>query len=137
MRILGIDYGDARIGLALSDPTGFLASPLDILKERNMDRASEHIAHIVYDKSVERVVLGYPRNTNNTLGERANKTLLFKEVLEKKLGSSIPVILWDERFSTKSAIDILNTTNTRGKKRKEVLDSVAAVLILQSYIDSL
>lgn len=134
MRILGIDYGDARTGFAISDPTGFLASAVETFHSRRMEEVAQRTAEHVKAYQAEELVLGFPKNMNNTQGPRAEKTLELKQRLEELL-PGLPITLWDERSTTVSAIQILNTTNTRGKKRKNVVDSVAAVLILESYLN--
>jgi putative Holliday junction resolvase len=136
MRILAIDFGDARTGFALCDPTGLLASPLKTLHERNPQKVAEEAAGYCQLHKVETVVLGMPKNMNNTLGERAQKTLAFRDLLAE-LVPDTKIILWDERSTTLSATRILNTANVRGQKRKNVIDTVSAVVLLQSYLDSL
>ena len=136
MRILAIDYGDARVGYAICDPTGFLASALTTLHERNMNKVVDHTVELCGQYNVEKIILGYPKNMNNSIGERAKISENFREALISAL-PSVPVILWDERGSTVSAKGILNVTDTRGKKRKNIIDSLAAAIILQSYLDSL
>ena len=135
MRILGIDYGDARVGVALSDPLGWTANELPQLKGGDMEAVCEEIGKIVKEYNVEKIVLGYPKNMNGTIGPRGELSEQFKEVLEKNLG--IPVILWDERLTTVSATAVMNTSNVRGKKRKNRLDSLSAALILENYLHTL
>ena len=132
MRILGIDYGDARVGVALSDPLGWTANELPQLKGGDMEAVCAEIGRIVRENNVEKIVLGYPKNMNGTVGERAEKCQLFAEELGKLI--DCPVKLWDERCTTVSAHNFLNVTNTRGKKRKAVVDAVAATIILESYL---
>ena len=134
MKILSLDYGDARTGVAISDPTLFLASPLTTITERKSENLAKKAAQIARENGAGKIILGYPKNTDNTLGDRAKKTEQFKTLLQNEL-PDVEIILWDERYSTKSAVGIMNETNVRGKKRKEILDSVAATLILQSYLD--
>ncbi len=133
-RILGIDYGDARTGFAVSDPMQIIANAVGTLSERNADRVIDEIEKRALEFDVERIVLGYPKNMNNTIGERAKKTEEFAERLRARL-PDVPVTLWDERGTTKSAIYVLNEANVRNKKRKKAVDTVAAVIILQSYLD--
>ena len=135
MRILGIDYGDARVGVALSDPMGWTASELPQLKGGDMERVCEEIGKIVRENNVEKIVLGYPKNMNGTVGPRGELSEQFKEILENNL--RLPVILWDERLTTVSAAAVMNTTNVRGKKRKNRLDSLSAALILENYLHTL
>ena len=133
-RILGIDYGDARTGFAVSDPMQIIANAVGTLSERNADRVIDEIEKRALEFDVERIVLGYPKNMNDTIGERAKKTEEFAERLRARL-PDVPVTLWDERGTTKSAIYVLNEANVRNKKRKKAVDTVAAVIILQSYLD--
>ncbi len=133
-RILGIDYGDARTGFAVSDPMQIIANAVGTLSERNADRVIDEIEKRALEFDVESIVLGYPKNMNNTIGERAKKTEEFAERLRARL-PDVPVTLWDERGTTKSAIYVLNEANVRNKKRKKAVDTVAAVIILQSYLD--
>lgn len=134
MRILAIDYGDARTGFALSDPTGLLATPLSTLHERDPKKVAAEAARYCREYGAETILLGMPKNMNNTLGERAEKTLAFQDLL-RELAPGAKIILWDERSTTVSATHILNDTNVRGKKRKNVIDTVAAAILLQSYLD--
>ena len=132
MRILGIDYGDARIGLALSDASATLCGRAWTLTEWNLDRAVDAIADVVRTEGVERIVLGLPKNMDGTAGSRAEECAAAAEQIEKLCG--IRTVLWDERCTTISAHTALNYTDTRGKKRKAVVDAVAAVIILEDYL---
>lgn len=136
MRVLGIDFGDVRTGFALSDPTGLLAQSLGTFISRDMEAVVQKAVDYCKQYTAETIVLGFPKNMNNTLGPRAEKSQQLKARLEELL-PAVPVVLWDERGTTVSAIGYLNEQNVRGKKRKQVVDSVAAVIILQSYLDSL
>ena len=120
MKIMAVDYGDARTGLAVCDRTEFLASPVGVIEERNFYFAIQKVAHAVQEYGVQMVIVGYPVNMNGTIGPRAEKCA--------------QVELWDERSTTVEAHNYLNETNTRGKKRKEVIDEVAATIILESYL---
>ena len=136
-RIIGLDYGSKTVGVAVSDPLGFTAQGLETITRKDENKLRKTYARIealIREYEAEQIVLGYPKNMNDTEGERVEKTLAFKEALERRTG--LEVILWDERMTTLSAIGFLNQTNTRGKKRKGVVDTVAAVIILQSYLDS-
>ncbi|MBQ3379328.1 MAG: Holliday junction resolvase RuvX [Clostridia bacterium] len=133
-RILGIDYGDARTGFAVSDPMKIIANAVGTLSERSAQRVIDAAENYVKEYDVEKIVLGYPKNMNNTIGERAKKTEEFAEKLKERM-PDVPVVLWDERGTTKSAIYVLNEANVRNKKRKKAVDTVAAVIILQSYLD--
>lgn len=132
-RIMGIDYGDARIGIAFSDITGFLVGEAFTLHERNIDRATDAIVLLTQQHNVSEIVLGYPKNMNATIGVRGEKSEALAEILRTR--TNLPVILWDERQTTVAAHQILSATGTRGKKRKDKVDAVAATLILQGYLD--
>ena len=132
MKIMGVDFGDSRTGLAICDKSEFLASPLTVIHEYNFDRCLEKTAEYVKSEKAELIVVGFPKNMNNTVGERAEKCTLFGQRLEELTG--VKVVMWDERCTTVSAHQYLNETNVRGKKRKNVVDAVAAVIILESYL---
>lgn len=132
MKILAVDFGDARTGLAVCDRTEFLASPIGIIEERNFELCAKKVAHMANQYEVGEIVIGHPKNMNGSIGPRAEKSERFAKTVEELV--EIPVVLWDERSTTVSAHNILNETNTRGQKRKEIVDSVAAVLILESYL---
>ncbi len=132
MKILGVDYGDSRTGLAICDKSELLASPVCVIQEKNFLRCAEKIAQQAQELKAELLVVGYPKNMNNTIGERAEKCQKFAEILHNLTG--LEFVLWDERCTTVSAHQYLNQTNTRGKKRKAVVDAVAAVIILESYL---
>ncbi|WRS27505.1 Holliday junction resolvase RuvX [Oscillospiraceae bacterium MB08-C2-2] len=133
MKILAVDLGDARTGLACCDRTEFLASPIGVIHDRNPESTLQKVAAAVVEYDAGMVIVGYPKNMNNTVGERAQKC----EAFAKALGAlvEVPVELWDERSTTVAAHGILNTTDTRGKKRKAVVDAVAATLILENYLE--
>lgn len=132
MRIMAVDFGDARTGLAVCDRSELLASPLCVVQERNFEKCAAAVAEKAAAEKVERIVVGFPKNMNNTVGERAEKCTEFGKFLEELSG--IETVMWDERCTTVSAHNYLNVTNTRGKKRKAVVDAVAAVIILESYL---
>ncbi len=132
MKIMAVDYGDARTGLAACDRTEFLASPIGVIQEYDLDRTVEQVAYAVEEYQIGMVVVGHPVNMDGSEGERAQKCELFAEKLRAMV--SVPVVLWDERSTTVTAHQYLNLTNTRGKKRKEVVDEVAATIILESYL---
>ncbi len=134
MRILGVDYGDSRTGYAISDPLGFGATTLPACKEKGMTKVADYTAQLAKEHQVERIVLGYPKNMNGTVGPRGEKTKAFAEMLKERV--SVEIILWDERLTTVSAHNLMNETNVRGKKRKESVDSISAAYLLQSYLDS-
>ncbi|MEE1013081.1 MAG: Holliday junction resolvase RuvX [Clostridia bacterium] len=137
MRILGIDFGDSRTGFAISDPLGFGATSLPHCKEKNMLKVADHAIRLVQEHGAERIVLGFPKNMNGTIGPRGEKTKAFAQVLTQMLGEDFPIILWDERLTTVSAHHLMNETNVRGQKRKDSVDSVSAAYILQGYLDSI
>ena len=132
MKIMAVDYGEARTGVAICDHLEMLASPLTVIKEKSTEKAIEKIAEAAVEHKAELLIVGHPLNMNGTAGERAQKCAQVAEKLKEKLG--IPVVLWDERATTKSAQNILSTTGTYGKKRKDVLDAVAATIILENYM---
>ena len=134
MRIMGIDYGDSRVGIALSDPLGITAQGLTTLPNKVYKLMLKNIINLVSEHSVDKIVLGMPKNLNGTLGERADVTESFLADLKREL-PDMEIVLWDERLTTVQAAGILNVTNTRGKDRKNVIDTVAASIILQSYLD--
>jgi putative Holliday junction resolvase len=134
VKILAVDLGRVRTGVAVSDLTGLIASPIGTITERDTEKLADMIAGMAKEHSVSEVVVGHPRNMDGTRGESARIAEDFAELLAKKTG--LPVKLWDERLTTMSAIGILNETNVRGKRRKEVVDTVAATLILQDYLNS-
>lgn len=137
MRILGLDFGQKTIGVAISDPFGWTAQGVEIIrrdKEESVNKSIERIGQIIKEYSVEKIILGYPKNMNNTVGERCEKTEAFKKKLEKTF-NNIEVILWDERLSTVGAERSLLEADLSRKKRKNVIDKMAAVFILQGYLD--
>ena len=138
MRILGLDYGSKTVGVAVCDPLGITAQMVETIVREWEDKLRRTLARIqalVEEYKIERIVLGYPKNMNNTLGERAARTEEFKAALERRTG--IPVILWDERLSTAAAERVLIERGVRREHRKETVDQIAAALILQGYLDSL
>ena len=135
MRIMAIDYGDARIGLAVSDLTGTLCGDAWTLQEWNMERAAERICAEAKTREVERFVLGLPKNMDGTEGPRAEKSREFAVLLEALSG--LPVTLWDERRSSIEAHAILHAGGKKEKKHRAVVDAVAASLILEGYLGTL
>lgn len=132
MIIFSVDFGDTRTGYAVCDKSELIASPAGVLTERSFRLCAEKTADAAKNVRAELIVVGHPKNMDGSCGERAQKCEAFAGLLEELSG--IPVVLWDERCTTVSAHQILNVTNTRGKKRKAVVDAVAAVLILESYL---
>ena len=134
MKIMAVDLGQVRTGLAVSDPTEQLASPVGTITEKNTDKLLEKVAAAAREQGVQQLVVGHPRNMDGSRGESARRAETFAASLDK--AAALPVVLWDERMTTVSAIGYLNQTDTRGKKRKAVVDTVAATIILQDYLDS-
>lgn len=132
MKIMAVDFGDSRTGLAMCDKSEFLASPLTVVHEYNFEKCAEKVAEYAKNEKAELIVVGYPKNMNGTVGERAEKCEKFAELVTALCG--LPYVMWDERCTTVSAHNYLNETNVRGKKRKNVVDAVAAVIILESYL---
>lgn len=132
MRIMSVDFGDSRTGIAFCDKGEMLASPFTVIHEKNFNKCAAQAAELAKSEKAELIVVGYPKNMNNTVGERAEKCERFGELLKELSG--LPVVMWDERRTTVSAEYYLNETNVRGKKRKNVVDAVAAVIILESYM---
>ena len=132
MRILGIDYGDARIGLALSDASATLCGRAWTLTEWNLERAVAAIADVVHAEGVERIVLGLPKNMDGTEGPRAEKSRAVAHLLTEATG--LEVVLWDERRTTIDAHNILFNNGQNAKKRKKTVDAVAAALMLEGYL---
>ena len=132
MRIMAIDYGDQRIGLAVSDLLGMLCGEAWTMNEWDMERAAKRIAEAAKERGVERLVLGLPKNMDGSEGVRAEKSRRFKEMLEAEC--ALPVVLWDERRTTIDAHNILFQNGQNAKKRKKTVDAVAAALMLESYL---
>ncbi|MFR8549107.1 MAG: Holliday junction resolvase RuvX [Lachnospiraceae bacterium] len=137
MRIMGLDFGSKTVGVAVSDPLGLTAQGVEIIRrtsENKLRRTLARIEELVKEYEVTCIVLGYPKNMNNTVGERAEKSLAFKEMLERRTG--LPVVMWDERLTTVAANRTLIESGVRREDRKEYVDMIAAVYILQGYLDS-
>ena len=138
MRILGLDYGSKTVGVAVSDPLGLTAQKVETIwrkQEIKLRRTLARIEELIAEYEVEKIVLGFPKNMNNTVGERAEKALEFGEMLKKRTG--LEVIMWDERLTTVEADRTLIEAGVRRENRKQYLDGIAAVFILQGYLDSL
>lgn len=133
MRILGVDYGTVRIGLAISDPSGFLAQGLSVLRRKNDEQAVADIVQIIREHEVEEVVVGLPKHMNGSLGEKAQICQAFADMIEK--ASGLPVAMYDERLTTVAAEKMLIEADVMRKRRKQVIDAVAATLLLQGYLD--
>ena len=134
MKILAVDLGLKRTGLAISDPREMLASPVGTIEEWDLTRLADRIAAIAIEQKAEQIVVGHPRNMDGSRGESAKRAEDFAATLAEKTG--LPTELWDERMTTVSAIGYLNQTDVRGKKRKQVVDTVAATIILEDYLRS-
>lgn len=136
-RIMGLDYGTKTVGVAVSDPLFLTAQGVETIKreaENKLRKTLARLDSLIEEYEVERIVLGYPKNMNNTEGERAKAALEFKEKLEKRTGLS--VTLWDERLTTVEASRTLMEAGVRRENRKNYVDKIAAVLILQGYLDA-
>ena len=136
MRVMGLDYGSKTVGVAISDPLGLTAQGVETIwrkQENKLRQTLARIEELISEYQVERIILGYPKNMNNTIGERALKSLEFKEKLEGRTG--LPVVMWDERLTTAEAERTLMETGVRRENRQQYLDQMAAVLILQGYLD--
>lgn len=132
MRIMAIDYGDAHTGIAISDPTGFLAGFTTTIDAYRPEVVAQRVAELAQEHQVEELVLGYPKNMDGSIGPRAEKAAAFSELLKTK--TALPVTLWDERRTTIDAHQILMNGGKNAKKRKKVVDAVAASLILEGYL---
>lgn len=132
MRIMAIDYGDAHTGIAISDPTGFLAGFTTVINAYRPEVVADQIAELVSQHGVEELVLGHPINMDGTRGPRSEKAHAMKALLEERI--SLPVVLWDERRTTIDAHQILFNSGKNAKQRKKVVDAVAASLILEGYL---
>ena len=137
MRIMGLDYGTKTVGVALSDSLLITAQPLETIERKSANKLRQTLARIeqiIDENEVSLIVLGYPKNMNNTDGERAEATKRFQEDLERRTG--LEVMLWDERLTTVEAERILIESSVRRENRKDVIDKMAAAIILQSYLDA-
>ena len=137
MRIMGLDYGAKTVGVAVCDPLGFTAQAVETIvrkEESKLRRTCRRIEELIREYEITSIVLGYPKNMDDSVGERAKKTEEFKEMLERRTGLS--VILWDERLTTVAADEILQESGVPVSERKKVIDKVAAGIILQSYLNA-
>lgn len=138
MRIIGLDYGTKTVGVAVSDALGITAQGLETItrkEENKLRRTLARIEELIEEYDVTKIVVGLPKNMNNTVGERGNACKEFAEKLERRTG--IEVVMWDERLSTVSANNVLIESGVRREQRKAVIDKIAAVFILQGYLDYL
>ena len=135
MIIMSVDLGKARTGIAVSDPSGTFAFPKEVITEYHTDRLVEKLCAKAVEYLAERIVVGYPKNMDGSLGERAQECAQIAEQIKEQSG--LDIVLWDERCTTVTAHNYLSMNNVRGKKRKETVDAVAAVIILEDYLRSL
>lgn len=138
MKIMGLDYGSVTVGVAISDSLLLTAQPVEVIKrksENKLRRTLARIEELVAEHEVEKIVLGFPKNMNNTEGERVERTKEFMEKLKARTG--LEVVLWDERLSTVSAMSVLEEGGVRPENRKTYVDKIAASIILQGYLDSI
>ena len=134
MRYLGLDLGSKRLGLALSDKGGVVAANYKVIHHNEeYERLVDEVVSVVREEHVDKIVLGFPKNMNNTIGPKGELSIDFKQMLEGRL--NIPIILQDERLTTKSALDVLIKGGVSRRKRKDVVDALAATIILQTYLD--
>lgn len=144
MRVLGLDYGTKTVGVAVSDPLEITAQPLETIERKSAGKLRQTLAKIEaiieeygaagQQEKIEKIVLGYPKNMNNTEGDRCEATVSFKNDLERRTG--LEVVLWDERLTTVEAERILMDSGVRRENRKTYIDKMAAAVILQNYLDS-
>ena len=137
MRVMGLDYGSKTGGVALSDPLGLTAQGIETIwrrDENKLRKTCARIEELIREYEVERIVLGLPRHMNSDVGDRAEKSLEFGEMLRRRTG--LEVVMWDERLTTVEAERILIESNVRREDRKKYIDKIAAVFILQGYLDS-
>ena len=138
MRIMGLDFGSKTVGVAVSDELLITAQGVEIVRRKSEGKLRQTLARIeelIQEYQVEKIVLGYPKNMNNSEGERVERTKEFMEKLKARTG--LEVVLWDERLSTVSAMDVLKEGGVRSEHRKTYVDKIAASLILQGYLDSI
>lgn len=138
MRIIGLDYGTKTVGVAISDALGLTAQGIETIQrkeENKLRRTLARIEELVREYEVDTIVLGFPKHMNNDVGERAKKSLEFKEMLVRRTG--LDVVMWDERLTTVEAERTLIESQVRRENRKQYIDKIAAVFILQGYLDSI
>ncbi len=136
MRIMGLDFGSKTVGVAISDPLLITAQGIEIIRRKEENKLRKTLARIeelIVEYGVEEIVLGFPKNMNDTIGERAELSLEFQDKLERRTG--LPVIMWDERLTTVAADKAMMEAGIRRENRKEYVDKIAAVFILQGYLD--
>lgn len=136
MRVMGLDYGTRTVGVAISDALKITAQGIETIErkeENKLRKTLQRIEALIKEYEVDTIVLGYPKNMNDTVGERANRSLEFKEMLERRTG--LTVVMWDERLTTVAADKVLMECDVRRENRKAYVDRIAAVFILQGYLD--
>ena len=136
MRIMGLDLGDATIGVAASDELGMMAHGITTIRRKSINYDIDSLKNIICEKNIERIVIGLPKNMNNTIGPRGEKTIEFVQILKDNF-PGMEVDMWDERLTTCAAERTLIEADVRRKDRKKVIDKLAAVLILQGYLDNM
>lgn len=137
MRIMGLDFGSKTVGVAISDPLQITAQGIEIIRRKEENKLRQTLARIetlAAEYEVEKIVLGFPKNMNNTIGERAELSLGFKEKLERRTG--LPVVMWDERLTTVAAERAMMEAGIRRENRKDYVDKIAACFILQGYLNA-
>lgn len=137
MRVMGLDFGSKTVGVAVSDSLHITAQGLEIIRreqENKLRRTLARIEELIKEYDVGEIVLGYPKNMNNTIGERGEKTEEFKKMVERRTG--LPVVLWDERLTTVAADRTMMEAGIRREERKKYVDRIAATFILQGYLDA-
>lgn len=138
MRIMGLDFGSVTVGVAISDALNLTAQGIEVIRRKQENKLRQTLARIeqlIEEYQVEKIVLGYPKNMNNTIGERAQKSEEFAEMLRRRTG--LEVILWDERLTTVAAHQTLDEAHVNLEKKAQVVDKIAAIFILQGYLDLL
>ena len=138
MRIMGLDFGSVTVGVSVSDALGLTAQGIEVIRRKQDNKLRQTLARIeelVKEYQVEKIVLGYPKNMNNTIGERAQKSEAFAEMLRRR--TNLEVILWYERLTTVAAHQVLDEANVNLEKKARVVDKIASVFILQGYLDYL
>lgn len=138
MRIMGLDYGSKTVGVAISDPLGLTAQGIETIwrkEENKLRRTCARIEELISEYGVEKIVLGLPKHMNNDIGDRAERSLEFGEMLKRRTG--LEVVMWDERLTTAQAERTLMEGKVRREDRKQYIDKIAAVFILQGYLDSI
>ena len=133
MKVLSVDYGDVRTGIALSDVRGMLASPLCVIEQSYQPKLVDRIVQIVEENKIEKIVIGLPRNMDGSYGYRCDECRSLGDAIAEKI--DVDIFYEDERLTTVMAHNVLSDNNVRGKKRKQTVDAVSAVMILQSFLD--